>query len=259
MEALIKAIPIYEVPGSPYSWEDMSFPKGIALLMFAADLWVWYLSAYTERDATAHAHKKYTAHSTTRVVFLHFVSGVLETILGLWYILHGDAWFAKAAAYVALFVHAPSGLYLSPKVWGLKHITVPGYLLVGVCRLAHAVRVIQLPQKLPDLWILLHMATLVRLCSYYITPFSSSDGGRRGDLVTEPIVYTLSVSLAALVTLGFVYPPVFSLAALGAMALTQKVMPSSVPSRFPALVRQNKLRSRSWSRSRSGVKGKHKS
>ena len=224
------------------------FSPVVACLLFAADLFVWYVSAYTERDATAHAHKKYTAHSTTRVVFVHFLTGVVETVLGLLYILQGEAKFATASAYVALLVHAPTGLFLSPKVWGLKHITVPGYMLVGMCRIMQALRVIQQPHKLPDLWILLHMATAVRLCSYYITPFSSSDGGRRGDLVTDPLVYTLSVSLAALVTLGFVYPPVFSLTALGAVALLHKVYPSSIASRFPALVHQNKLRSRSRSR-----------
>jgi hypothetical protein len=249
MDAFIKSLPMYEIQGVPYNWGiEHTFSPVVACLLFAADLWVWYVSACTERDATAHAHKKYTAQSTTRVVFVHFLTGVVETVLGLLYILTGEAKFATASAYVALLMHAPTGLFLSPKVWGLKHITVTGYLLVGICRIMQALRVIQQPHKLPDLWILLHMATAVRLCSYYITPFSSSDGGRRGDLVTDPLVYTLSVSLAALVTLSFVYPPVFSLAALGVVALVHKVCPSSVASRFPALAHQNKLRSRSGSR-----------
>ncbi len=238
---------------APHDWAVEPMGALPALLMFAADLWVWSLY-YTEREAARHAHKKYIAHSTLNVVAIHFVAGVTETILGLLYCLGKGDWYATSAAYVALFLHIPTGFYLSPKVWGLKHITIPGYLMVNTCRLLQALRVLNEPHRLPDLWILLHMATLVRICSIYITPYSSTDGGRRGDLVTDQIVYTLSVSLAALCTLNFVYPPIVSLGALIICALLHKIYPSSVPSRYPALVHKARKSGGSISRSRSRSK-----
>ena len=220
---------------APHDWESDPMQTSTACILFCADLWVWSMY-YSEREVAVHAHKKYTAHRNTAVVAVHFVAGVTETVLGLLYLLNYGEWCARVSALVAIGFHIPTGFYLSPKVWGLRHITVPGYLLVNICRLLQAVRTWHNPAKsLPDLWILLHMATLVRICSYYITPYSSTNGQRRGDLVTDPLVYTLSVSLAALVTLSFVYPPVFLLTLLGALVVTHHFIPSAVTSRFPPL------------------------
>jgi hypothetical protein len=96
-----------------------------------------------------------------------------------------------------------------------------------------ALRTLQNPiASLPDLWILLHTASMVRLVSYYITPWTSTNGGWKGDMVTDPLNYTLSVSLATLVTLQFVYPPIINLLALICIAIAHNFMPSSVRSHF---------------------------
>ena len=165
------------------------------------------------------------------------MSGVLETCLGLIAILlptaaaTGDVtvWWWRSTAICALFLHIPTGLLLSPKVWGLKHITVIGYFIVGFLRAHKAILTLYDPvANLPDLWILLHMATLVRLVAYYISPWSSSDGGRSGDLLTDPLVYTFTVTVAGLVTLGFVYPPAFNLFALVVLAFAHAIWPSNI-------------------------------
>ena len=81
------------------------------------------------------------------------------------------------------------------------------------------------------------MATIVRLVGYYVTPWSSVDGERRGDLLTEPLIYTLSVTISALITLNCVYPPIFQIVAVVLLAIVHAIYPSFVSvKRIPTVV-----------------------
>ena len=114
-----------------------------------------------------------------------------------------------------------------------------GYYFVGFCRFQKAVSVIsshwgneeQLKSSLTELWILLHTASLVRLVLYHVTPYTSIDGKRRGDLITDPLVYTLGVSLATLVTLSYVYPPELLMVLLLLVSVIELINPSKIRSR----------------------------
>jgi len=221
---------------APNDWISRSMPLYAILAMFAADLYTWS-QYYTERQAVAHAHKKFAAHGISPAVYVHAAAGVAETLLGLAFLLdpvESRAGYAYAAALVAALLHVPSGFLLTPHVWGLKNITVTGYAFVGILRLYQAARVFLVDPRLglPDLWILLHMATLVRLVGFFVTPYSSADGGRRGDLFTEPLVYTLYVSMAAFVTLSFVFPPVVGLAALFIFAAVEAATPTKLSAKL---------------------------
>ena len=186
-----------------------------------------------------HAHKKFKAHSTSWVVIIHAIGGFVETVLMFVYFLNphstSSQLYGLAASWTALIIHIPAGFMLTPRVWGLKNITVGGYLFVGLCQLQKALDVVSNSYEvnissLSELWILLHTATLVRLVLYHITPYSSIDGIRRGDLFTEPLVYTLGVSLATLVTLAFVYPPELFLLLYLIFAIIEKLNPSKMRS-----------------------------
>ena len=219
---------------APHDWGKSPMAPWVALLWFAADLHVWWLTYLVETDSYRNAHKKYIAHKTTRVVTAHALSGVLETCVGLGSILLPSfrVDLAGAAAAIAILGHVPTGLWLAPKVWGLKHVTVTGYVLVGILRAHTALVVLFLDRsKLPDLWILLHMATVVRLVAYYISPWTSTDGSWKGDLVTDPIIYTFSVTVAAFATLSLVYPPMILFGAMVVLALAHKARPSRVSMR----------------------------
>ena len=80
----------------------------------------------------------------------------------------------------------------------------------------------------PNLWLLLHMATCVRLIAYYFSPWTSYNGSRSGDLLTDPIVYTLTVTVAALITLGYIYPPFINLLAIFVLSVVHVAFPSKV-------------------------------
>ena len=169
---------------APHDWKADPMSATVAFIIFTLDLWVWSMY-YTESRVAKRHGKKFIAFGTQKVVLIHALAGVLETIFGLSYILSGKMIYAHTAAYLALLVHVPTGLILTPKVWGLKHITVPGYFFVGLCRGIQAYRVLHDASKLPDLWIVLHTASMVRLVSYYITPWSSTNGGWEGDLISD--------------------------------------------------------------------------
>lgn len=147
-------------------------------------------------------------------------------------------------------------------MWGLQHVTVTGYIIVNLLRLNQALRVfgheivhfnhihsatknatIWMGSELqidvfsfPDLWVLLHMATLVRLVAYYVSPWTSFNGNRTGDLLTDPVVYTFSVTVAALVTLGFVYSPSINFIAVVILSIAHVFLPSKVGRSFDRLM-----------------------
>merc|ERR1711937_828817 len=79
----------------------------------------------------------------------------------------------------------------------------------------------------PNLWILLHVGTVVRLLGWFVLPYTSSSG-RRGDLFTEPVVYSFNILLSGYLTAAFVYPPKFMLGSLALYAVSQCVWPPRV-------------------------------
>merc|ERR1719399_2036109 len=107
-----------------------------------------------------------------------------------------------------------SGFILTPGVFGIKHLTVPGFFLFGVLRSIEILRTLAYDYRnYPQAWILLQVGTVVRLLGYWILPFSSIDG-RRGDLFTEPTMYSFNILLSGYLTAAFVYPPKDVLASL---------------------------------------------
>merc|ERR1711959_665814 len=65
----------------------------------------------------------------------------------------------------------------------------------------------------PQAWILLQVGTVVRLLGFFVLPFTSTDG-RRGDLFTEPTLYSFNILLSGYLTAAFVYPPKWVLSSL---------------------------------------------
>merc|ERR1712187_219694 len=77
---------------------------------------------------------------------------------------------------------------------------------MGVLMVRHAL--------VTNLWILLKIGTAVRLLGRFVLPYTSVDGGRRGDLFTEPMVYSFNILLSGYLTAAFVYPPKYLLGSL---------------------------------------------
>lgn len=143
------------------------------------------LTYYLEREAVQRAHKKFKAHGTNWAAKIHGMFSCVELAVGLAAVLHPERpEYAKATAWIALGINLPTGWLMTPRVFGVKHLTVPGFSLMGVMRTVEAYRVLKLDTRLvPNLWILLHVGTVVRLLGYHILPYSTTDGPR-GDLFT---------------------------------------------------------------------------
>merc|ERR1719331_1704572 len=123
---------------SQRDWSACPLTPTCVTLCFLADLYVWSLY-YIEKEVFVHAHKKFKAHSTSWVVIIHAIGGFVETVLMLVYFLNphstSSQLYGLAASWTALIIHIPAGFMLTPRVWGLKNITVGGYLFVGLCQL----------------------------------------------------------------------------------------------------------------------------
>ena len=239
-----------------HDWISSPMSSKLACLLFIADLWSWSLY-YIEPEVVKNSHKKYKAHKTSNLVVIHSIAGVTETVLGLVFILHRNIFLshsefvsvsteealekefherisyclAMLVCLVAVSFHIPTNLMLAPKVWGLKNMTVTGYVFVALLRLVHVFEIVfKSYQMLPQLWILLHTATMVRLVAYHVCPFSTTTGN--GDLLTDPFMYTISTGLATFTTLAFVYPPVVNVAALILIGIVEYVYPTKITSTY---------------------------
>merc|ERR1711970_259400 len=160
------------------------------------------------------AHKKYKAHNNTLAVALHGTGSALEITTGCLACCYPErTLFTKISSALAIN-NILTGFVLTPGVFGIKHLTVPGFYLFGALRALEIFRTLVSDYRnYPQAWILLQVGTVVRHLGYYVLPFSSTDGVR-GDLFTEPTIYTFNILLSGYLTAAFVYPPKLVLGSL---------------------------------------------
>lgn len=264
----------------------------LAIVVWLVDVYFLVKTYCIEGLAVRQAHKKYAAHRTKAAVAVHGIGSTLELLVGLLAVLslaHPEAeatrrpvarpagmdeassallrqlltflaqhqlLLCRSTAVLALLVNVPSGLVLTPGVFGVKHLTAPGFFKFAMLRSMEAVRVLIVDHRLlPNLWILLHVGTVVRLLGYFVLPYTStthvlsssaaktsessakaalagrswtSAAGRRGDLFTEPMVYSFNILLSGYLTAAFVYPPKYLLGSLMLYAAAQLFWPPRV-------------------------------
>lgn len=179
-------------------------------------------------NAIDQAHKKYKAHKNLWAVALHGGGSALEiTIGGLACILPEKVILTKIASALAIN-NVLTGFVLTPGVFGIKHLTVPGFALFGVLRAFEILRTLAVDYRnYPQAWVLLQVGTVVRLLGYFVLPFSSIDG-KRGDLFTEPTNYSFNILLSGYLTAAFVYPPKYLLGSLLAYAAWYHKQPPKI-------------------------------
>merc|ERR1712196_152439 len=155
--------------------------------------------AISKTNAVDQAHKKYKAHQNMWAVAAHGTGSALEITIGcLACIYPKKTVFTKIASSLAIN-NILTGFVLTPGVFGIKHLTVPGFYLFGVLRAVEILRTLRYDYRnYPQAWVLLQVGTVV-------LPFSSTDGVR-GDLFTEPSIYSFNILLSGYLTAAFVYP-----------------------------------------------------
>merc|ERR1712187_121284 len=200
------------------NWQQEPMNKfvGVATLLTG---WYFLIKTYVVERSTSQdhavdrAHKKYRSHKNMWAVALHGLGSALEMSIGCIACIYPQKIaFTKAASALAIN-NILTGFVLTPGVFGIKHLTVPGFYLFGVLRSMEVLRTLFDHLNYPQAWILLQVGTVVRLLGYFVLPFSSTDGVR-GDLFTEPSIYSFNILLSGYLTAAFVYPPKWVLSSL---------------------------------------------
>lgn len=210
--ARLKQFPNIYTP--QFDWKKHPMNKCVAMMLALVGMHSVIKVYCIEKKAVARAHKKYHAHKNMWAVAMHGTGSVLEIPMGCLACCYPtQTIFTKMASLLAIN-NVFSGFVLTPGVFGIKHMTVPGFGVFGALRGLEMFRTIfDDYRNYPQAWILLHVGTVVRLLGWYVLPYSSTDG-RRGDLFTEPTMYTFNILLSGYLTAAFVYPPKWVLASL---------------------------------------------
>jgi hypothetical protein len=167
-----------------------------------------------ERGVVKNAHKKYAVHNNKLAVAAHGTGSALELTLGCFACCYPKKTILTKMSCALAINNILSGFVLTPGVFGIKHLTVPGFYLFGWLRLLEIIRTLVFDYRnYPQAWILLQVGTVVRLLGFFVLPFSSTDGVR-GDLFTEPSIYSFNILLSGYLTAAFVYPPKWVLSSL---------------------------------------------
>jgi len=194
-----------------YNWQKNPMNKFVAIATLITG-WYFLIKTYVVERAISknnpvdNAHKKYKAHKNSWAVALHGSGSALEITIGCLACMYPKkAILTKIASSLAIN-NVLTGFVLTPGVFGIKHLTVPGFYLFGYLRAVEILRTLVYDYRnYPQAWILLQVGTVVRLLGYFVLPFSSIDGVR-GDLFTEPSLYSFNILLSGYLTAAFVYP-----------------------------------------------------
>merc|ERR1719217_1484786 len=182
--------------------------------------WYFLIKTYvverkiSKTNAVDQAHKKYKAHKNMWAVAAHGGGSALEMSVGCLACIYPKKPMLTKIASALAINNILTGFVLTPGVFGIKHLTVPGFFLFGVLRAMEILRTLVYDYRnYPQAWILLQVGTVVRLLGFWVLPYSSTDC-RRGDLFTEPSIYSFNILLSGYLTAAFVYPPKWLLVSL---------------------------------------------
>jgi hypothetical protein len=196
----IKMFPNHYTP--QFNWKKQPMNRFVAVSVWLTGIYFLIKTYVVEKSMSKYnavdmAHKKYKAHKNLWAVALHGAGSSLEISIGCLACCYPKKKIYTKIASALAINNILTGFVLTPGVFGVKHLTVPGFLLFGVLRAVEILRTLAYDYRnYPQAWILLQVGTVVRLLGYWILPFSSIDG-RRGDLFTEPTMYSFNISSPA--------------------------------------------------------------
>lgn len=138
--AWIKGFPDIYTP--QFDWINKPMDKFVAVSVWIAGVY-FLLKTYViknSREVVDRAHKKYVAHKNMWAVILHGVGSALEMSVGCLACCRPDKPVYTKIATALAINNVATGFVLTPGVFGIKHLTVPGFYLFGVLRCLEIIR-----------------------------------------------------------------------------------------------------------------------
>ena len=187
----------------------------VCMCVYLTTIYFLFKTYYVEKAVVVRAHKKYKAYNVSKYVLMHGIGSSIELTLGAFVILYPHyVGLTYLCAIIGLFINIPTGFILTSTVYGVKHITVPGFAIFGIIRILECVRVLYVhPALYPNAWILLQVGTIVRLLGYFVLPFTSKYK-ERGNMFTEKMNYSTNILLSGYISAAHVYHPAWLLLSL---------------------------------------------
>jgi len=214
-----------------FDWKKKPMHKFTAVATWLVGVYFLIKTYVIERVVVSRAHKKYKAHSNTLAVALHGAGSSLEMSVGCLACCYPERTIYTRVASALAINNVVTGVILTPGVFGIKHLTVPGFYLFGWLRALEILRTICSDYRnYPQAWILLQVGTVVRLLGFHVLPFSSTDGVK-GDLFTEPSIYSFNILLSGYLVAAFVYPPKWVLSSLLCYVYWYQIQPPKISMR----------------------------
>jgi len=225
----IRMFPNHYTP--QFNWQKQPMNRFVAVSTWLVGVYFLIKTYVVEKGVVKQAHKKYKAHNNTLAVAAHGAGSALEISVGCLACCYPKRTiFTKLASALAIN-NIASGVVLTPGVFGIKHLTVPGFYLFGFLRAFEIFRTLVYDYRnYPQAWILLQVGTVVRLLGFFVLPYSSVDG-TRGDLFTEPTMYSFNILLSGYLTAAFVYPPKWVLSSLLCYVYWYNIQPPRISMR----------------------------
>ncbi len=191
-----------------YDFISFSMNSYVCICVYITTLYFLFKTYYVEKAVVVRAHKKYKAYNVSKYVLMHGIGSSVELTLGAFVILYPHyVRLTYLCAIIGLFINIPTGFVLTSTVYGVKHITVPGFAIFGIIRILECVRVLYVHHALyPNAWILLQVGTIVRLLGYFVLPFTSKYK-ERGNMFTEKMNYSTNILLSGYISAAYVYHP----------------------------------------------------
>jgi hypothetical protein len=208
----LKMFPNHYTP--VFDWKKQPMNKFVAMSVWLTGVYFLIKTYVVERGVVDKAHKKYKAHKNMKVVAAHGGGSALEISIGCLACCYPKKTILTKIASALAINNILTGFVLTPGVFGIKHLTVPGFYMFGIARAIEIFRTLVYDYRnYPQAWILLQVGTVVRLLGYFVLPYTSIDG-QIGDLFTEPTTYSFNILLSGYLTMAFVYPPKWGLISL---------------------------------------------
>lgn len=225
----MKMFPMHYTP--VFNWKKEPMHKFVAVSTWLVGVYFLIKTYVIEKGVVKQAHKKYKAHNNTLAVALHGAGSSLEMSIGCLACCYPERTIYTKIASALAINNVATGVVLTPGVFGIKHLTVPGFYLFGFLRALEIVRTLCFDYRnYPQAWIMLQVGTVVRLLGFLVLPYSSTDGVR-GDLFTEPTLYSFNILLSGYLTAAFVYPPKWVLSSLLCYVYWYNIQPPRISMR----------------------------